>query len=365
MTNLQGKNSKIQVSRFYRPFLFLFIPLILFSIFLGMKKMQYSQEIFPEELNPPFGLPSILWPKDNPYSKQKAELGRLLYFDKRLSSDGTISCASCHNIPCAYSDCKMLPIGIGHQQGTRHSPTIINAAYSRFLFWDGRATSLEEQAKGPLANTKEMSNVKDVHEAYKQCVNKIREVVGYRVLFKQVFGRDEMSIDDIARAIATFERTILSGGSPYDYYRAGNSKAMNREQIKGFEVYKKAGCIECHSGANFSDDRFINIGIGMDKENPDTGRYAITKDEKDWGAFKVPTLRDVEHSYPYMHDGSLATLEEVIDYYDRGGIPNKNLHPLIKPLHLSAEEKKHLLEFLKALNGTGWQSFQAPTEFPK
>ena len=353
----------------YRFYLLLAISVIFFSVFFYQfswaEEAQFSTENFPDEFTPPFGLPPIPWPKDNPYSKQKAELGRLLYFDKRLSSDGTISCATCHNLSCGYSDCKALSIGIGSNKGVRNSPTVINAAYSSLLFWDGRASSLEEQAKGPLSNVKEMTDVKDVHEAYKQCAQKIRDIPGYKPLFKQAFGRDEISIDDIAKAIATFERTILSGGSHYDYYRSGDHKAMSEQQIKGFKVYKKIGCMNCHGGFNFSDDRFMNIGVGMDKENPDTGRYAITHDEKDWGAFKVPTLREIENTYPYMHDGSLATLEEVIDYYDKGGTPNKNLHPLMRPLHLSEDEKSQLLAFLKALNGKGWQSFQEPRKFPQ
>ncbi len=315
-------------------------------------------------IEPPLGLPAIPWPDDNPYTKEKAELGRLLYFDKRLSSDQTVSCASCHNEPCGFSDCKAIAIGINHNKGTRHSQTIINAAYLPLLFWDGRASSLEEQCKGPLANVKEMTNIKDPHEAHAQCALRVREIKGYKPLFKQVFGHDEITIDDIAKAIATFERTVLSGNSPYDRYHAGERTAMTEEQIRGYEVYKKADCNNCHGGFNFNDRRFINIGIGMDKPNPDPGRFDITHFPVDYGAFKVPTLREVEHSAPYMHDGSLKTLEEVVDYYDKGGIPNKNLHPLIRPLHLTDHEKKDLVSFLKALSGEGWQHAQEPAHFP-
>lgn len=313
----------------------------------------------------PLGLPPVPWPRDNPYSKEKAELGHLLYFDKRLSSDGSIACASCHNLPCAFGDCKPLAVGISDHEGTRHSPTIINAAYASSYFWDGRASSLEEQCKGPLGNTKEMTLIADVHAAHRQCVEQIRSIPGYQVLFKNVFGNIEISINEIAQAIATFERTVLSGNSPYDQYRAGNRAALSEEQISGFMVFKKVGCINCHGGFNFSDDRFLNIGIGMDAAEPDLGRYAITHEPKDWGAFKVPTLREVDHTAPYMHDGSLTTLEAVVDYYDKGGIPNKNLHPLLRPLHLSPQDKKALISFLKALNGEGWQNFKAPEAFPE
>lgn len=341
--------------------LLLLIPFFLFFAFF---ELSYALEA-TESITPPIGLPSIPWPKDNPYTKEKAELGRLLYFDKRLSSDQTISCASCHNIPCAYSDCRSIAIGIDNAKGTRHTPTIINAAYSKYLFWDGRATSLEEQCKGPIANTKEMSNTKDVHEAHRQCAQRVRQIKGYGILFKNAFGHDEITIDDIAKAIATFERTILSGNSPFDRYQAGDHSALTQEQRKGLMVFKSVGCIRCHTGFNFADDRFFNIGIGMDASKPDAGRYLSTHDEKDWGAFKTPTLRDVEHTAPYMHDGSLMTLEAVIDYYDSGGIKNKNLDPLMRPLHLSPENKKALVSFMKSLSGEGWQNFQEPESFPQ
>lgn len=315
-------------------------------------------------VTPPLGLPPIPWPEDNPYTKEKAELGKMLYFDERLSSDSSVSCASCHNAPCAFSDCRKIAVGIDGNVGTRRSPTIINAAYLKFLFWDGRARSLEEQCKGPIANTKEMSDVHDTHEAHMQCAERVKAIPGYRARFKEVFGHDEITMDDIAKAIATFERTILSGNSPYDRYRAGDKTALTEEQVKGFGVYKKAGCINCHGGFNFDDVRFINIGIGMDKPNPDLGRFTITHDPKDWGAFKVPTLREAAFGGPYMHDGSLATLKDVVDYYDRGGNPNKNLHPLMHPLHLSQEDKNALIRFLESLEGEGWQHFTKPDQFP-
>ncbi len=314
---------------------------------------------------PPLGLESVPWPANNPYSKEKAELGRLLYFDKRLSSDGTISCDSCHNLPCGYSDCRAISVGIKHQSGTRHSPTIINTAYAKLLFWDGRAASLEEQCKGPIANTKEMTNVKNVHEAHSQCVERVKAIPGYRDLFKKAFGHEEITIDDIAKAVATFERTILSGNSPYDRYMAGDKAALSAEQIRGLQVFNQSGCANCHSGFYFSDQRFHNIGVGMQEEKPDLGRYLITHQEQDWGAFKTPTLREVANSGPYMHDGSLNTLLEVVDFYDKGGVPNKNLHPLIKPLHLSYDDKKALAAFLESLNGEGWQQIEEPAEYPK
>lgn len=318
-----------------------------------------------ETLHVPLGLPPVPWPTDNPYNMQKAELGRLLFFDERLSSDGTVSCASCHSKPYAYADRKPISQGILGHKGTRHAPTVINTAYLTHLFWDGRAKSLEEQCKGPIANPNEMALAKDVHEAHQQCHKRIKKIQGYRQLFKEVFGDDECSIDDVAKAVATFERTILSGNSAFDRYQAGDKQALSAEEIKGYQVFKHSSCGNCHYGENFTDGRFLNIGIGMDSPNPDLGRYNITKEKKDWGAFKVPTLREIAKTYPYMHDGSLKTLEEVIDYYDKGGIPNPNLHPSMRKLNLSKEDKDALLSFLKALSGEGWQHYQVPTDFPQ
>lgn len=318
-----------------------------------------------ETYEAPLGLPAIPWPKDNPYSKEKAELGRLLYYDKRLSADGTVSCATCHNQPCGYSDCRPIAVGIEGHKGTRHSPTVINTAYLDFLFWDGRAKSLEQQCEGPIANVNEMSLTKDAHEAHRKCAEKIQQIAGYRPLFKSVFGTEEMTMGNITKAIATFERTILSGNSPFDRYQAGDKTALTQQQIDGYQVFKKSGCAICHGGVQFTYGRFENIGIGMDKPNPDLGRYNITHSERDWGAFKAPTLRQLKDREPFMHDGSHATLEEVIDYYDRGGIPNKNLHPLLqKPLHLTPEEKKALISFLDSLNGEGWQK-EEPAAYPQ
>lgn len=317
-----------------------------------------------ESIKIPLGLPEVPWPKDNQYSKKKADLGRLLYFDKRLSANGTVSCASCHYMTCGFSDCRILAVGINDEKGKRHSPTIINAAYAKLLFWDGRANSLEEQCKGPLANINEMAELNNMQKAHQECVDNISKIPGYQKLFVEAFGKEGVTIDNIAKAVATFERTVLSGNSPYDRYIRGDKTAMSPEQIHGMQLYKKVGCINCHSGFNFTDERFHNIGVGMDAAHPDLGRFAITKDKKDWGSFKTPTLRESEHTAPYMHDGSISTLEEVIEYYDIGGIKNKNLHPLMRPLHLSAQDKKDLVSFLKALSGEGWQHFEAPKEFP-
>jgi cytochrome c peroxidase len=318
-----------------------------------------------ETLPVPLGLPPIPWPADNPYSKSKAELGRLLYFDKRLSSDGTVACASCHSIPRAFTDRHPVSEGIRGRHGTRHAPTIINAAYQTHLFWDGRAATLEEQAKGPISNPKEMTLADTAHEALQQCHERVCQIKGYRELFQEVFGNDDCSIDQIAKAISTFERTILSGNSPYDRYMAGDKQALSQEQINGYQIFVASGCVNCHAGPNFSDGRFLNIGVGMDRWEPDLGRFDVTHHPSDRGAFKIPTLRDVANTYPYMHDGSFETLRQVVDYYDKGGNPNPNLNPLIRPLHLSEKEKQALVSFLESLSGEGWQHFSEPKHFPR
>lgn len=315
---------------------------------------------------PPLGLPPLFWPDENPYTPEKAELGKLLFFDPRLSSDGTVACASCHSPRYAFTDGASVATGIGGKKGNRSAPTVINRAYSTLQFWDGRAPSLEEQAKGPIANATEMTSHADSAAAHKACVECLRAIPGYVRLFKKVYGTDDFTIDHVAQAIATFERTILSGNAPFDRYRAGDKKAMTAEQVRGQQVFfQKAACDACHIGFNFTDGSYANIGIGMDKPLPDLGRYNVTKREEDKGAFKVPTLREVEHTAPYMHDGSLKTLEDVVEHYNKGGIKNPQLDQRMKPLNLTEQEKKDLVAFLKALSGEGWQHVKAPAQLPQ
>jgi cytochrome c peroxidase len=308
----------------------------------------------------PRGLPPIIWPKDNPYTPAKAELGRLLYFEKRISADGTLSCASCHHPAKGFTDQAPVSTGIKGQKGGVSAPTVINRAYGAIQFWDGRASSLEAQAVGPMANPIEMGNSHPV------VVETLKKIPGYRTRFKAVFGTEDFTLDHVAMAIATFERTVLSGNSPYDKYKLGNKAAMNASQIRGMDVFfNKAKCDQCHEGASFTLNSFHNLGVGQDKPNPEPGRYAVTKKAEDFGAFKTPTLRDIENTFPYMHDGSLKTLEEVVDFYDKGGIPNKNLDERMKKLNLTAQDKADLVAFMKALSGTGWQQLTEPKEFPQ
>jgi cytochrome c peroxidase len=315
---------------------------------------------------PPLGLPSVQWPEDNPYSAAKVELGRFLYFDKRLSADGSVSCASCHAPEKAFTDGAPVSTGIGGQKGGRSAPTVINQAYNTWQFWDGRAASLEDQAKGPIANPIEMTSEKSADAAHAAVVKRLKGVPGYVKMFEKAFGANEITIDHVAKAIATFERTVYSGNAPFDRYNEGDKKAMTESQVRGMNVFfNKAACDSCHIGFNFTDGSYVNIGIGMDKPKPDLGRYEVSKMEEDKGAFKTPTLREVEHHAPYMHDGSLKTLDEVVEHYNKGGIKNKWLHQDVRQLNLKDQEKKDLVEFLKALDGEGWQHIKPPATFPQ
>jgi cytochrome c peroxidase len=327
-----------------------------------------NAELFPAEgPKVPLGLVDIYWPDDNGYTPAKAELGWLLFFDTRLSSDGSVSCASCHAPEHAFGDGRPVSTGIGGQKGGRSAPSIINRVYGALQFWDGRAASLEDQVKGPLANPIEMTSDKDAGKAHSAVVERLRKVSDYRKRFKSVFGSEDITIDRVAKAIATFERTVLSGNSPYDRFKAGDKKALTESQKRGMDIFfsNNARCDACHDGAAFTTNQFANIGIGMDKAMPDLGRYAVTKKEEDKGAFKTPGLREVARTGPYMHDGSFKTLDEVVEHYDKGGIKNQWLHQDIRPLKLSKQDKSDLVAFLHALNGEGWQQFKAPTTFPK
>lgn len=289
----------------------------------------------------PLGLKPLVVPSDNPHSAAKVELGKQLYFDPRLSRDNTVSCATCHDPKKGWSNGEAVATGIGGQQGGRSSPTIINSAYSYFQFWDGRAIKLEGQALGPIENPIEMDM------KLPALVEKLNKIPGYRQQFQKVFGTD-VTADGIAKAIAAFERTILSGDAPYDRFKAGDKTALSAAAQRGMDVFfNKGHCSACHSGHNFSDGAFHNIGVGIKNAEPDLGRYAISKLLGDRGSFKTPTLREIARTAPYMHDGSLKTLEEVVEYYHVGGEANDQLDEEIFPLKLTDQEKADLVTFLK------------------
>ncbi len=302
-------------------------------------------------------------------TKGKYELGRQLYFDPRLSLDSTVSCATCHNPEKGWTDGMAVSIGIRGQTGGRSAPSVLNTVYGKTMFWDGRAPSLEGQAQGPIQNPIEMGK-----QSYKEIVERLRAIPGYAEQFQKVFGT-KVTLDGMAKAIATFERVAaLSGNSKYDKYNAGDNKAMSDSEKRGLVLFgltlntddefntnavrQKAKCTLCHAGFNFTDEQFHNLGVGYDEKTAkfaDLGRWAIdpigAKSDASLGAFKTPTVRDVEHNGPYMHDGSLATLEAVVDHYDKGGIPNPALDPDMKKLGLTAQEKTDVVAFMKALTG--------------
>jgi len=297
----------------------------------------------------PLGLQagSAYIPDGNPMSDDKIALGKLLYFDPRLSKDKTISCASCHNPFHGFTDPARTSKGVGGQLGGRNSPTVINRLFSAEQFWDGRAKDLEEQAHGPLVNPVEMAM-----GSHNDVVARVRAIKGYAPLFKKAFGDDKIDMPRIAQAIAAYERTVVSGDSPYDRYQAGDKDALSASAVRGMQLFNgKANCKACHTGFNFTDETYQNIGVGMDKPKPDLGRYDVTKKEEDKGKFKTPTLRNIVQTAPYMHDGSETTLLEVVEFYDKGGTPNPNLSKEIKPLNLTAQEKHDLVAFLEALTG--------------
>ncbi len=303
----------------------------------------------------PAGLPELTHPKDNPSSEAKIALGRMLYFDKRLSADNSVSCASCHDPKYGWSNNDATAVGVGGKRGGRSAPTIINSAYQKFQFWDGRAGSLEEQALGPIANPIEMNL--PIEEA----VKKLAAIEGYQKRFQEVFGSG-VTADNLAKAIAAFERTVISGNAPYDRFKGGDKTALSDEAQLGMKLFfGKANCSACHNGPHFSDGAFHNLGVASDAKEADQGRRKISGLEGDHGAFRTPTLREIARTAPYMHDGSLKTLEEVVDYYNKGGTPNDYLDEEIYALKLSDQEKKALVTFLKeGLASSQYPDFAAP-----
>jgi cytochrome c peroxidase len=314
-------------------------------------------------------------PKDNPMTRAKVELGRQLYFDPRLSKDGTISCASCHHPAAGYGDGDATSLGIRGQRGGRNAPTVINRLFSHIQFWDGRAPSLEAQSLGPIENPIEMGNT-----LQRACAT-VESIPGYRLQFLAVFGSPKVTPDKMAKAMAAFERSVTSGDSPYDRFDAAKpfmkldaeafaeldeptrkrgeqvlaayrATPMSESAVRGMDLFfGKASCSLCHTGANFTDELYWNLGVGMEKDKPDLGRFVVSGVEKDKGAFKTPTLRNIADTGPYMHDGSQKTLMEVVEWYDKGGHKNKWLSERVKPLGLSAQDKADIVAFMQALSG--------------
>ncbi|MCF7984445.1 MAG: hypothetical protein K9L70_08585 [Thiohalocapsa sp.] len=348
----------------------------------------------------PLGLPAVPIPPDNPQTPEKIALGEKLFHDKRFSATGEISCASCHAAEKAFTDSpKPVSEGIRALKGTRNAPTVVNAAYLTTQFWDGREPDLESQSLQPFVNPVE-GGLAD----HGPIIEIVRTDPDYVAAFRQVFGKtaETITIDDVAKAIASFERTLIAGDSPFDrFYFGGDPDALTPQQIRGLSVYLVQGrCNSCHvieqDQALFTDNKFHNVGVGIDRiegdvpelasaflkaknagvdvdvevlTNPkssELGRFAVTDDISTVGAFKTPTLRNIALTAPYMHDGSLATLEEVIEHYDNGGFTgegpaNPYLSGGIRPLGLTEQQEEDLVAFLKALTSPEYAALAEQT----
>jgi cytochrome c peroxidase len=327
-----------------------------------------------EAENPVVGIPAAplgaeidLSSLTEPPTPDRVRLGRWLFYDKRLSADNTVACATCHRPDHAFSEPTPVSTGINGQKGRRKAPSLVNQADALLphFFWDGRAGSLEDQALGPIGNPIEMG-MNDMPSAL---ADKITRIEGYRPYFKAVFGTDTITGEHVAKAIVAYERTRMSGNSAWDRWRYERNEQAVSEQVKqGHELFfGKAKCRTCHAGNNFTDSKFHNLGIGWDpvtKQFSDEGRFVVTKNEADRGAFKTPTLRDVTKHPPYVHDGSVSTLKEVVELYNRGGNKNPYLDVKMEPLGLTPAEVDAIVAFLRSLEGEGYQD-TPPTTFPQ
>jgi cytochrome c peroxidase len=284
-------------------------------------------------------------PDDNPLTSDKIALGRRLFHDRRLSAKGTLSCAGCHDASRAFTSARLGSSVIGGHVVSRDVPTLVNRAWGTSFFWDGRADTLEEQVLRPILNPRELGLTREGIVA-------VARSTPYRVRFISAFGV-EPAVEHVARALATYVRTIVAGNSPVDRFIAGDPSALSASARRGMRLFTgRAGCSGCHISPNLTDERFHNTGVAWRTGSPaDEGRASVTGRLEDRGAFKTPTLRQVARTAPYMHDGSIPTLELVADYYDRGGQQNPLLDAKLRPLHLSAAEKHDLVVFLKALTG--------------
>ena len=269
-------------------------------------------------------------PEDNPLTPEKVARGRNLFFDRRLSRNGKVACATCHDPRRAFTDGRPLAVGVFGRKGTRSAPTLVNRGYGAAFFWDGRVRTLEEQVLKPIQDPNEMD-----------------------LTIEEASRRVKVSRAELAAALASYVRTILSGNAPLDRYLNGDREALSAEARRGLNLFRgKANCTACHVGPNFTDERFHNTGVAWrEGQLRDPGRFAVTSNEADRGAFKTPTLREIARTPPYMHDGSIATLEDVIEFYNRGGNRNPHLDAELRSFELSGEEKQALLAFLRSLGG--------------
>lgn len=309
----------------------------------------------PIQIKAPLGLPPVPTPADNPLTTETIQLGRRLYYDPILSSDGSVSCATCHAPEYGFADPKPVSTGVGGKTGTRNSPTVFNSAYFKAQFWDGRAPDLEHQAEGPVANPVEMANTLAAVE------QRLNADTSYREQFQKAWGPGPITYEKVEKSIASFERTVISANSPFDKWKYGHDEtAMSASAKRGFVVFSskdKGNCTACHlvgeKDALFTDNKFHNIGVGVDMGKiTDPGLFAVTHQESDRGLFKTPSLRNIALTAPYLHDGSLPDLKQVMDFYIGAGNSNPNLDKQIHALDfLSGTERADLLAFLNSLTG--------------
>jgi len=343
----------------YKIFLGFLIPIVLGS--WGCQGPTQGTGSFPigtpVEIEAPLGLPPVLIPADNPPTAETISLGRRLYYDPMLSVDDTVACASCHHPDFGFTDGKPVSEGVNGQKGGRNAPTVFNVAYFATQFWDGRTPNLEKQAEGPVQNPIEMAHTLEGVE------QKLTADPTYQAEFEKAFGPGPITYAKVEKAIASFERTVISGNSPFDrYFYGGDETALSEAAKRGLEISRdpmKGNCTACHPIGLFTDNQFHNIGVGVDDQGEltDLGRYEVSKNEADRGAFKTPSLRNIALTAPYMHDGSLKTLKEVVDFYIGGGNSNPHLDPQLKVLTPTTEtgavnwSGADLEAFLEALTG--------------
>lgn len=299
---------------------------------------------------------SVPHPEDNRYTAERRALGKLLFFEPRLSGTGDVSCATCHDPARSYGDGRARAVGVTRTELARRTPTVLNTAYAPALFWDGRAETLEQQALAPIEAEGEMGL------PLPSMVRRMNALAGYRALFARAYGSDSVTPELVAKALAQFQRTVNSTPAPFDRWAAGDDRAIEESAKRGFVLFNgKASCATCHGGWRFTDDSFHDIGV----PGADSGRARVVPGVEVLAfAFKTPTLRNVVERAPYMHDGSERTLAEVIELYDRGGrVRRESLSPFIKPLGLTAAEKRDLEAFLRTLSSR--DTVTVPTHFPR
>jgi cytochrome c peroxidase len=339
------------------------------AVAVGLALLAAAAEIGGEPLPAvPRGLPPVPVPAHNPVTPAKVELGEKLFFDSGLSADRHVSCGGCHRPERFFVDVPRLSKGVIGVDGARNAGSVLNAAYSPYLLTDGRARSLEDQVQYPVTNPLEMNNTPAAAVSY------VASEPSYHPLFARAFGDESVTWERLTEAIASFERTLLTGNSAFDRYVAGDGTALSEQARRGWELFRgRAGCAHCHAyGPDrpfFTDFDFHNTGVAWfpatpepptKRPTPDLGRFWVSRDRKHMGAFRTPSLRNVAETAPYMHDGGMATLAEVLDFYSRGPRENPYLDPRIRPLALTAEEKAELIAFLGSL--TGEVTYRPPSD---